>query len=387
MRTCVEELSLRRAALRSTLLQASGSADRAQVTPLEPAKLAAPFRIHCAPVLWERVRLGDSDLTVLLAGPAPSGNCAKIQRPAVILLHSTGKCKEYLVEHLERYARRGFLAAAYDARYHGERALPQAGIAETDSATPLTIASLGPTLVDKIILTEPQRKDVYHEAMVRAWRHGGERPFVFDTAADGIQVLDYLANRSDVDAARIGLVGNSLGGMEAWLLAAADERVAACAPAIGVQSFGFALERGVWGARVDSIRPVFEAAAKDLNKPEIDTSVVEAVWKRLVPGLAVADAAGAGAAAPFDSARTLPAIAPRHLLVVSGEDDPRCPLEGVRLAVAAAADAYAALGAPAGACRHFVEKGVGHEMTEVMWQEIDAFMLASLNPSTPTSKL
>lgn len=34
------------------------------------------------------------------------------------------------------------------------------------------------------------------------------------------------------------MTGVSLGGMHAWLCAAADARVAAAAPMIGVQSFG-----------------------------------------------------------------------------------------------------------------------------------------------------
>ena len=41
---------------------------------------------------------------------------------------------------------------------------------------------------------------------------------------------------------RIGVTGVSLGGMATWLLAAADERVYAAAPAIGVQSFHHAVE-------------------------------------------------------------------------------------------------------------------------------------------------
>ena len=48
-------------------------------------------------------------------------------------------------------------------------------------------------------------------------------------------MLTYLAARPDVDAARLGCTGVSLGGMHAWLLAALDPRVACAAPLIGVQ--------------------------------------------------------------------------------------------------------------------------------------------------------
>ncbi|CAE8606620.1 unnamed protein product, partial [Polarella glacialis] len=341
-----------RRALRSVLCQRP-EADEAP-SPLPPLsaerleqRTAAPFS-KGQPVLWERVRLsnfpGEPDGLVLLTAAPSSGQGQR--RPVVLLLHSTGKCKEYVAEHLERWAQKGFLAVAYDARYHGERALPGAGLRE------LSLQALGPALVDEIVATEQQRLKVYHAALVRAWRTGAESPFVFDTAGDGICVIDYLVSRSDVDAKRIGVVGISLGGMSSWLLAAADERVSVAVPAIGVQSFRYALEQEIWAARVDTIRPVFEAAAKDLGKKEVDTATVEAVWQRIVPGLAVADASQSTA---FDAPLTLPCVAPRPMLVISGEKDPRCPLQGVRLALASAEAAYASAGAK-GSLRSFVDK-------------------------------
>ena len=33
-----------------------------------------------------------------------------------------------MADTMERWARKGFLAIAFDAPYHGERALPQAGL-------------------------------------------------------------------------------------------------------------------------------------------------------------------------------------------------------------------------------------------------------------------
>lgn len=351
---------------------------------LEPAHLAAPFA-GGAPVQWERVQLsleaGDlGNVTVLLATPpSPSSPSASPQykpssRPAILLFHSTGKCKEFIAEHLERYAKQGFIAAAFDARYHGERALPGAGL----PSAALELPRLGPGLLEPILNTEPQRLQVYHRALVQAWKSGSERPFLYDTVSDGLQVLDYLAGRPDVDAARIGVAGVSLGGMHTWLLAAADERVAAAAPAIGVQSFRFAIENGIWGPRVDTIRPVFEVASQDLGRTKVDTATVEAVWKRLVPGLAdSATQAGDEPEWAFDAPLSLKCIAPRPLLVLNGSEDPRCPIEGVHAAIAAAAQEYAALGAPH-AIRLFVEQGIGHEMTPAMWRQIDAFFEATL---------
>jgi dienelactone hydrolase len=45
---------------------------------------------------------------------------------------------------------------------------------------------------------------------------------------DSVRALDYLATRDDVDPARIGTLGISMGSNMAWWLAAVDERVKAC---------------------------------------------------------------------------------------------------------------------------------------------------------------
>ncbi|CAM9945249.1 unnamed protein product [Heterosigma akashiwo] len=84
--------------------------------------------------------------------------------------------------------------------------------------------------------------------------------------------MDYLVARKDVDAARIGATGVSLGGMHAWLLAFADPRVACCAPAIGVQWFDWAVRHDKWQGRVDSIKPVFEVAAAQEGKAAVGSS-------------------------------------------------------------------------------------------------------------------
>lgn len=46
---------------------------------------------------------------------------------------------------------------------------------------------------------------------------------------DGIRCLDYLCSRPEVDASRIGVMGNSGGGAMTMLISAVDERVTACA--------------------------------------------------------------------------------------------------------------------------------------------------------------
>ena len=79
-----------------------------------------------------------------------------------------------------------------------------------------------------------------------------QRPFMYDTAWDCTKVIDWLCQRPDVDPTRIGITGVSLGGMHAWLTAAADPRIAAVVPLIGVQGYRWALDNEAYMGRVGS---------------------------------------------------------------------------------------------------------------------------------------
>ena len=94
----------------------------------------------------------------------------------------------------------------------------------------------------------------YQSAILRAYRTGGEHPFLFDTVWDVMRLIDYLETRDDVDARRIGLTGISKGGMETYLAAAVDPRIAVAVPLIGVQSFRWALDHGAWDSRAWTLR-------------------------------------------------------------------------------------------------------------------------------------
>ena len=76
----------------------------------------------------------------------------------------------------------------------------------------------------------------YDAAIVEAW-HSGGYPFYYDTVWDVMRLVDYLETRDDVDAKRIGLTGISKGGIETYLTAAVDTRIAAAVPCIGVKAF------------------------------------------------------------------------------------------------------------------------------------------------------
>ncbi|XP_028115698.1 uncharacterized protein LOC114313515 isoform X2 [Camellia sinensis] len=196
------------------------------------------------------------------------------------------------------------------------------------------------------------------EALVSSWKQGDTMPFIFDTVWDLIKLADYLIQREDIDPSKIGITGESLGGMHAWFAAAVDTRYAVAVPIIGVQGFRWAIDHDKWHSRVDSIKAVFEEAQIHLGKSAIDKEVVEQVWIRIAPGLA----------SKFDSPYSIPIIAPRPLLILNGEKDPRCPIEGLEIPKSRACKAYEDAHCPDN-FKVIAQPGIGHKMTPLMVKE------------------
>jgi dienelactone hydrolase len=264
------------------------------------------------------------------------------RRAVVIALHGTGGSKEGMRALLETYADRGFLAIAIDAPHHGERATPIPGL-----------------------------PNAYQSAMLRAYRTGERHPYLYDTVWDVIRLIDYLSTRPDVNPARIGVVGQSKGGTEAYLAAAADERIAVVVPFIGVQSFGWSLRHGAgWEARTWTLRGAVEAAASD-SREVVNAAFMKKFYDRIAPGLVDR----------FDGPAMLPLIAPRPLLVVNGDSDPRSPLGGVRESVASAERAYTAARAPE-KLSFLLEVDAAHEVTPEASQAALQWFVRWLSPST-----
>jgi pimeloyl-ACP methyl ester carboxylesterase len=218
------------------------------------------------------------------------------------------------------------VAVAIDARYHGARA-PGAKGAE-----------------------------LYHARIIDAWRAQPaeqEHPFFYDTVWDLWRTADYLQSRSDVDRDRLGMLGFSMGGIQAWLAAAVDQRIKVAVPLIAVQSFRWSLEHDQWQGRARTIQPAHDAAARDLGEPQVNAKVVRRLWTKLIPGILD----------DFDGPSMLPLFAPRPLLIANGELDPNCPITGARLAFAAAERAYTTAGAR-DRLQILVAPGVAHKVTD-----------------------
>jgi dienelactone hydrolase len=119
--------------------------------------------------------------------------------------------------------------------------------------------------------------------------------------------LDVLGGLPDVDGARLGVIGNSLGGQEALWLMWYDDRVRAA-----VSSCGFGLIRTILRA---GINHNFALYVPDLlNICDLDVLVAD--------------------------------LAPRPFMLTAGAEDRLFPIDGVRAIVERAAAAYAEARAP-----------------------------------------
>jgi pimeloyl-ACP methyl ester carboxylesterase len=218
------------------------------------------------------------------------------------------------------------IGLAIDARYHGERVAGGA-----------------------------KGREQYDAAIARAWKapaEGQEHPFYYDTCWDLWRTVDYLVSREDVDPARIGMIGFSMGGIQTWLAASVDERVKVVVPAIAAQSFRWSLENNQWQGRAKTIQQAHNAAAQDLGKEQVDAEVCRALWNKVIPGILD----------QFDCPSMLRLFAGRPMLIVSGETDPNCPLGGAKLAFASAEAAYKAADA-SDKLKIDVAAGVAHKVT------------------------
>ncbi len=122
------------------------------------------------------------------------------------------------------------------------------------------------------------------------WNSRGYSPAGVE-AWNGIRALDYLEQRTEVDAKRIGVTGRSGGGAYSWWVAALDQRVAAAVPVAGITSMHNHVIDACVDGHCDCMYPV--------NTYRWDFPLVAAL------------------------------VAPRPLLIANSDNDSIFPLDGV----------------------------------------------------------
>ena len=134
----------------------------------------------------------------------------------------------------------------------------------------------------------------------------------------------------------------------------------------------FALENESWQSRIGTVQAAFDAAARDTGvKP--DAAFVRTFYDRVAPGIH----------GEFDGPAMLPLIAPRPLLAINGEIDPRTPMPGLKQCAEAARAAYRAAGAEEKFVLH-VQPNTGHK---VLPESMTMISSAKLTESRQASML
>ncbi|MBI5771358.1 MAG: acetylxylan esterase [Verrucomicrobia bacterium] len=150
----------------------------------------------------------------------PKGRGGKL--PAVVGTcghNANGKAAEPYQAFAQGLARLGYVCLVYDPLGQGER-----------------LQCVGPDLAPR------------HGVGVAEHIHVGNQQFLVGEcvgawmAWDGIRALDYLLSRPEVDAAHVGVTGNSGGGTQTTWLCAADPRWTMAAPSCFVTTFRRNLE-------------------------------------------------------------------------------------------------------------------------------------------------
>jgi dienelactone hydrolase len=139
--------------------------------------------------------------------------------------------------------------------------------------------------------------------------------------------IDLLEARREVDASRIGVVGNSGGGTASYYAACVEPRIAAAMPGCSVCTYADSIGR------------------------------IDHCCDNYLPG----------ALRSFDMSDLAGLIAPRPLVVVAGRDDPLFPIDAVRACYGEIGAIYAAAGADDVLAYH--EGAGGHRFFAEAWEQ------------------
>ena len=174
---------------------------------------------------------------------------AAVRRPVLIFCHDIGQTKEEMIPRMEAAARRGYIAACIDARYHGESSSVTS--VKCSAETKASRAAVHDQLASWLLMQRyigcathaggrAETPYAFKNALLKAWREGGNKgseskaAYVLDTLWDLVILLDFLELRPDVDPVHIGATGIGIGALQCAMLVAVDCRVAAAAPMMGL---------------------------------------------------------------------------------------------------------------------------------------------------------
>ncbi|MFH1568809.1 MAG: alpha/beta fold hydrolase [Gemmatimonadota bacterium] len=235
-------------------------------------------------------------------------------RPAPVVLCMPGSTnrKEDLIQPLDllgRLAEAGFFAVSIDRPYHGQR---------------------------------PGNPDL-------AIRQKGLGPVWGEYVYDLMRTIDYVATRSEADADRLGILGLSLGGMEALLMAALDPRVDVAVSVSGQVAWEPIFRAGAWPLLFGGLELTRQLQARNAGAEEALSAFLSEM-----PELRV-----------LDAAVLAPALAPKPVLLITGGEDPLAPPAAARHTFEQALPGYRS-GGMEDHLALWIEPGAGHGLTRSM---------------------
>ena len=211
--------------------------------------------------------------------------------PVVLCMPGTPNKKEDLLRPFDlipRWADQGFFVLSIDRPYHGER--------EGDLENAIS-----------------------EKGLLKVW---GE------SVCDLMRALDYVESRSEAAADRVGMLGLSMGGVEALFIAALDSRVKVVVSVGGQLSWEEVFRENAW----EKIFGGLGLGRKLIRSGSGGEQALKA-FREAYPGLDQADAALVAAK-----------VAPKPLLLLSGEKDSHIPPAAARKVYEVARRSYAAMG-------------------------------------------
>ncbi len=248
--------------------------------------------------------------------------------PAVVGMHGHGGSKENVLTNEENQecigvdlARKGYVVAAIDSYFCGERA-GQGPSGRLDSS-----------------------RNAGEEASLFKLNLWLGRTLWGMMLRDEQCLIDYLQTRPEVDKGRIGVTGMSMGCTRAWWLAAIDDRARAV---VGVACF---------------TRYTELIAHANLRRHGI---------YYFLPGVL----------AHFDTEAIFALIAPRPMLMLSGDQDGGAPTDGIEVLEGKLGAVYRLYGRP-GDFRSVIYEKTGHEYLPEMKAEMLAWFETHLPVGNP----
>lgn len=232
--------------------------------------------------------------------------------PAVLCMPGSPNRKEDLLQPLDllpRWADRGFFLMSIDRPYQGDRG--------GDLATA-----------------------IHQKGLARVW---GE--YVYDL----MRALDYLETRPEVDRNRIGMLGLSMGGMEALLLAALDSRVQVVVSVAGQLTWEEVFRGESWKLILGGLD-----LGQQLQQEGASGAQAWQRFRQAYPEMEL-----------LDAQRLAPRLAPRPLLLMTGGVDPYVSPEAARRVFAASRSRYQEEGQPEHLAL-WVDPDIGHGFSTQM---------------------